>query len=1203
MSTPNSSTSQRPSFELEMSQGPQPGARFAVTQPVSTIGRSADNDLVIDDGDVSRRHARITWDGKHLILEDLGSANGTFVNGVRLTGPQVIRAGDTVGLAQTVHFAVHTSMFAAAPAPDEVSTAVSTPRGAVTPPQPAFPTPPPSTGKKSGCLWVLLVALLGLCVVIAALTAGGYVLLQRKAETRPLVSINTPRMGDRVVLGQPVAVNSTAYDRNKITRMELWVDGQLQHTRSSPSPDGNTPLPLAADWRPGTVGSHTLVVRAFNRNGDRGQAAISIEATELVDRDNDGIPDERDACPNERGPESAAGCPDRDMDGIPDAADRCADEAGPAETDGCPLPQDDDRDGDGVPDSVDRCPDDVGAAWTRGCPDRDGDEISDPEDACPDAWGVPEHGGCPPPADRDTDGVTDEADRCPDEYGSPDADGCPDRDGDTVADGIDACPDEWGLPGHAGCPDRDADGIADRDDACPDEPGPAETHGCSDTGAGDRDDDGVPDDADTSPDEPGAPGDGGGPGPGEGDDLDGDGVPDDEAPPDGALDELEPSGDLWGDVRIMVPVEFQALEIEIDSRDYDEVSWYAGLMGEDMERFGPYEAEGASVWDLRGRTDAEYNIHLAVPLDEPLQVRASGLGSNIYYGDGFGEETIYRLGEFIREHPPEDWDGHVITARAEGGSDGHWFQAKYRICQDSCESAEFPPPLLSLVDYPDGKHLNWVWGGREADIDAFKIFANGSVIYAPISKSERSIYIGFLEPTCGRSTRFHMTAYRGDLESPSSNTVSWVAESCPRTVLVTFDELQVGGVTRPLRDGSYPIDGEFWALGAGDRQTLEFRSHDYALNQHTDYSIAEIFAEIDRRWASCPFSGCPDRFVPDNNALTVELGPGDSLTCGGQVEDRNGILFDSEMTLEPYEIAPGEYLMHNREITLRVLIDVLVGPEAGGGRYPDLTITNVRQAGSGRLAIHVFNNAAAFDGARPIAINVVRIDDGTRVGMFSWDGVRIPSGAEEVLVTEDLGLEPHNLRLIIDPDNAVAEAPPHGDGNNIYETPIVMRVEFLSVFAPHCNENSCSIFDCDSEFVFRLWTGHGPSRSEVEWVAHNVRFPSSGELVQCGHDICRDHASPAEDFEMEGDERYTYEFALPPSDNLYVMVGGTEIDHANLDDTLGYVEQSYDIYQNWGGRSGAYSGESGRDATACDDTFCTRCPHGLTASWRITRIH
>jgi hypothetical protein len=57
------------------------------------------------------------------------------------------------------------------------------------------------------------------------------------------------------------------------------------------------------------------------------------------DRDDDGIPDDEDACPNTPGPASNDGCPfgDRDGDGIPDNEDACPDVPGPASNDGCPF--------------------------------------------------------------------------------------------------------------------------------------------------------------------------------------------------------------------------------------------------------------------------------------------------------------------------------------------------------------------------------------------------------------------------------------------------------------------------------------------------------------------------------------------------------------------------------------------------------------------------------------------------------------------------------------------------------------------------------------------------------------------------------------------------------------------------------------------------------------------------------------------------
>jgi pSer/pThr/pTyr-binding forkhead associated (FHA) protein len=60
------------------------------------IGRSSDCGWVISSGAVSRRHARLLRQGGELLIEDLGSSNGTFVNGERLKEPRVLRDQDSV---------------------------------------------------------------------------------------------------------------------------------------------------------------------------------------------------------------------------------------------------------------------------------------------------------------------------------------------------------------------------------------------------------------------------------------------------------------------------------------------------------------------------------------------------------------------------------------------------------------------------------------------------------------------------------------------------------------------------------------------------------------------------------------------------------------------------------------------------------------------------------------------------------------------------------------------------------------------------------------------------------------------------------------------------------------------------------------------------------------------------------------------------
>lgn len=152
-----------------------------------------------------------------------------------------------------------------------------------------------------------------------------------------------------------------------------------------------------------------------------------------------------------------------------------------------------DRDKDGIPDAKDACPDVPGVPSTdlakHGCPllDRDHDGILDADDACPDEPGIrsedPKKNGCPL-RDRDKDGIVDDLDACPDEPGvaseDPKKNGCPpDRDGDGIIDAKDACPDVKGVadpdPAKNGCPgDKDGDGIRDDKDACPEQKGPAD---------------------------------------------------------------------------------------------------------------------------------------------------------------------------------------------------------------------------------------------------------------------------------------------------------------------------------------------------------------------------------------------------------------------------------------------------------------------------------------------------------------------------------------------------------------------------------------------------------------------------------------------------------------------------------------------------------------------------------------------------------
>jgi hypothetical protein len=74
------------------------GRRYAVRPGITTIGRSGDNDIVLDAPSVSAHHAEIRYQNGRYILYDRGSTNGTFVNGRRISGPNMIKAGWRVRL-------------------------------------------------------------------------------------------------------------------------------------------------------------------------------------------------------------------------------------------------------------------------------------------------------------------------------------------------------------------------------------------------------------------------------------------------------------------------------------------------------------------------------------------------------------------------------------------------------------------------------------------------------------------------------------------------------------------------------------------------------------------------------------------------------------------------------------------------------------------------------------------------------------------------------------------------------------------------------------------------------------------------------------------------------------------------------------------------------------------------------------------------
>ncbi|MDZ4770209.1 MAG: FHA domain-containing protein [Chloroflexota bacterium] len=127
------------SFRLVMRRGPQPNQTYDLNKDIVTIGRDITNDIVINDPEVSRHHLRFARGADGFSLEDLGSTNGTFVNGQRLNGARPLRPGDMLGLGETVTLTYET--VGATRAEDVPGSLTSPSAGSRPAPQPVQPQP------------------------------------------------------------------------------------------------------------------------------------------------------------------------------------------------------------------------------------------------------------------------------------------------------------------------------------------------------------------------------------------------------------------------------------------------------------------------------------------------------------------------------------------------------------------------------------------------------------------------------------------------------------------------------------------------------------------------------------------------------------------------------------------------------------------------------------------------------------------------------------------------------------------------------------------------------------------------------------------------------------------------------------------------------------------------------------------------------
>ncbi len=187
-------------FRLVIRSGTDIGKVLPVDGPLISIGREKSNDIVINDIEVSRKHALLRFENGSYLLQDNGSTNGTFLDGDRLMGPCVLHGGEIISLGENTSLVFEVlpleadlpAEVSAPPEPsfpvmEEVEHVVSPeitpePVAEELPAPPVNPTPPDAiyagqlpayvkpAGRKKISIWLIL-AILGLVLVCCVVTA------------------------------------------------------------------------------------------------------------------------------------------------------------------------------------------------------------------------------------------------------------------------------------------------------------------------------------------------------------------------------------------------------------------------------------------------------------------------------------------------------------------------------------------------------------------------------------------------------------------------------------------------------------------------------------------------------------------------------------------------------------------------------------------------------------------------------------------------------------------------------------------------------------------------------------------------------------------------------------------------------------------------------------------------------------------------
>lgn len=242
---------------------------FSIGGDSFSIGRAEGNDLVIDDSQISKYHARLSRQGTYLLIEDLETVNGTRVNDTPLTRPYVLQPDDSIQLGE------HTLQV--------IREAVVAPQSRQETQVHAVPAP---AERRNLAPWLILGIALLILLIFGIAGAGMFLSSQEASSIAsapteeptiaslggPEIAINqAPAQDVAIRANQSVTVQATASDEAGVTRVELWVNDEKVDEVVSQLAQDVPSMTVGFQWESEAPGSYDLEIRAYNQSG-----AVSI---------------------------------------------------------------------------------------------------------------------------------------------------------------------------------------------------------------------------------------------------------------------------------------------------------------------------------------------------------------------------------------------------------------------------------------------------------------------------------------------------------------------------------------------------------------------------------------------------------------------------------------------------------------------------------------------------------------------------------------------------------------------------------------------------------------------------------------------------------------------------------------------------------------------------------------------------------------